>query len=160
MNSTAKYTAPRAFWKQPSTILLAIGNNGREDDGLGWAFSEWLEQHGRFAGEIEWRYQLQIEDAELISHYDRVIFVDASKEQLPGGFAWWPEKPANEVAFSTHALSPGTVLRLAADIYGARPEAWTLAISGECWELRIGLSEQGTANLARVKENLLAASTG
>lgn len=154
MNASANHQAPGTFWTLQPTILLAIGNNGREDDGLGWAFGEWLERTGRFAGDIELRYQLQIEDAELIRHYQRVIFVDASKAKLPNGFSWQREQPAAEVAFSTHALSPGTILRLAADIYDARPEAWTLAIAGEHWELAMGLSETAAHHLKKVQLQL------
>ena len=42
------------------TLLLAIGNSSRGDDGLGWAFASALEEAGFFPGEIVYRYQLQI----------------------------------------------------------------------------------------------------
>ncbi|PSR08953.1 MAG: Ni/Fe hydrogenase, partial [Bacteroidetes bacterium] len=58
-------------------LLLGIGNSGRADDGLGWAFAEaFSDQADLF--EVELRYQLQIEDALLISTYQRVVIVDAS----------------------------------------------------------------------------------
>lgn len=154
MNATAKNALPRDFWQHSRTILLAIGNSGREDDGLGWAFADWLEATGRFAGDIERRYQLQVEDADLISRYERVIFVDASREGPAQGFAWRRTRSAAQFAFSTHALAPGTVLKLAADLYGACPEAWTLAIAGERWELGEGLSEGAEENLMKLKLEL------
>ena len=45
------------------TIILGIGNNGRQDDGLGWAFLDFLEEQNTTI-DLEYRYQLQIEDAE------------------------------------------------------------------------------------------------
>jgi Ni,Fe-hydrogenase maturation factor len=66
--------------KLDRTIILGIGNNGRQDDGLGWLFLDSLKDlESKLT--LEYRYQLQIEDAELISNYKTVIFVDASKSQ-------------------------------------------------------------------------------
>jgi hydrogenase maturation protease len=133
-------------------ILLAIGNDARQDDGLGWAYARALEAQGRFEGAVEYRYQLQIEDADLIAQYDTVIFVDASKETLPGGYVFARLEPALEFAFSTHALSPAAVLALCETVYGRCPEAWLLAIGGEAWELAFGLSAAGEQHLAAALE--------
>ncbi len=131
-----------------SPLLIAIGNDARQDDGLGWAFARALQDEGRFEGAVEYRYQLQVEDADLIAHYENVIFVDASKEALPQGYAFTRLEPVLDFAFSTHALSPAAVLSLCDTVYGRRPEAWLLAIGGESWELEFGLSEAGERNLA------------
>lgn len=130
------------------TLLLAIGNDARQDDGLGWAYARALEAQGGFGGAVEYRYQLQIEDADLIAQYDTAIFVDASKTALPEGYVFTRLAPALEFAFSTHALSPAAVLSLCETVYGRCPEAWLLAIAGEAWELEFGLSEAGERNLA------------
>ena len=58
-------------------LLIGIGNSGRSDDGLGWAFVETMAQNEAFTGDTLLRYQLQIEDAAQISEYKQVIFVDA-----------------------------------------------------------------------------------
>jgi Ni,Fe-hydrogenase maturation factor len=71
--------------KDKDIIVLGIGNTGRQDDGLGWLFLDRLKEAG-FEGAMEYRYQLQVEDAELISRYSQVIFVDASKTDLSNGF--------------------------------------------------------------------------
>ncbi len=136
----------------PSAILFAIGNDGRNDDGLGWAFARWLEEEGRFRGQVEYRYQLQIEDAELISRTDTVIFVDASQEPLEGGFRWSVGEARGEAAFTTHELSPFAVLHLAVDLYDHRPSAFLLAIEGAHWELKRGLSRQGRQHLQAAKD--------
>ena len=128
-------------------LLFAIGNSGRQDDGLGWAFAEAVEQAGFFKGKIHYRYQLQVEDSELVSQAGHVIFVDAFKGKLQEGFAWQPCKPAAEFQFSTHAISPESILFLCKNIYGADPPAHCLVMQGEAWELEIGLTAAARSRL-------------
>ncbi len=138
-----------------TTLIFCIGNNGRQDDGLGWAFAEALEREGAFAGEIHCRYHLQVEDAELVSKADRVVFADASKGALPGGFAWEKISPSAEFEFTTHALSPAAVLYLSQVLYGKIPEsAWRLLIAGEKWGFETGLSERAQDNLNKALASL------
>lgn len=128
-------------------LLIGIGNDSRADDGLGWAFLDSVERSGRFDGEIIYRYQLQVEDAEMLAPCPAVVFVDACKEELPEGFAL--ERCAGEVehAFTTHYLSPRTVVGLCRELYGGNPEAYVLKIQGREWELGQGLSEEARRNL-------------
>ena len=141
------------------TIVLGIGNSGRQDDGLGWLFLDFLKaEHTDF--DIEYRYQLQIEDAELISNYEKVIFIDATKDETEAGFYYKSCHPSEKYSFSTHALEPETILYLSKKLYNHKPEASIFAIQGYDWELKIGLSEKGNENLNRAKqyfkENILA----
>ncbi len=129
-------------------ILIGIGNSGRSDDGLGWSFVEDIESSG-FGGDVFQRYQLQIEDAELISHYDEVIFVDACHDNLAVGYEMRPCFPANEFSFTTHELSPETILFLCKDLYQKEPETKILVIEGKNWELEIGLSDLAKMNLEK-----------
>jgi hydrogenase maturation protease len=54
-------------------LVYGIGNPGRQDDGLGILFAEkieeWLQNQGFINVEVTSNYQLNIEDAEKISHY-------------------------------------------------------------------------------------------
>lgn len=134
------------------TIILGIGNNGRQDDGLGWKFLDFLKTENT-GFDLEYRYQLQIEDAELISYYDRVIFVDATKETTENGFYFEPCQPSEKYSFSTHALEPQTILYLSKQLYEHNPEAYILAIQGYYWELKIGLSDKGNQNLNKTKQH-------
>jgi hydrogenase maturation protease len=129
-----------------NTLLLAIGNDGREDDGLGWAFAREIESWD-LPWQIEYRFQLQVEDADLIRRYETVLFVDASRKSLPGGFQWKMLSPAKEFQFSTHALAPATVLAVCRELYDDPPAAFILALEGQSWELRRGLSETGERHL-------------
>ena len=133
------------------TIILGIGNNGRQDDGLGWAFLDFLDEQNTTI-DLEYRYQLQIEDAELISNYNRVIFVDATKEETEEGFYLKPCEASEKYSFSTHALQPETIMFLTNKLYNHNPEASIFAIQGYDWELKIGLSEKGDLNLNKAKK--------
>lgn len=133
------------------TLWIGIGNSGRQDDGLGWAFLD-KANHTELPGQKEYRYQLQIEDADLIRRFDQIIFVDATKEELPHGFVMHRIGQGEEVAFTTHALSPESVLALCRDVYGRMPKAWILAISGRKWNIGEGLSQVAEENLQTVLE--------
>jgi len=43
-------------------IIFGIGNNSRQDDGLGWMFLDFLEGQNKNIA-LEYEYQLQIEAA-------------------------------------------------------------------------------------------------
>jgi hydrogenase maturation protease len=134
---------------QKDTLLIAIGNSARSDDGLGWSFLEQLKKQGTFKGKTSVCYQLQIEDAEMISNYSRVVFVDACEEDISDGFAWEETIALNDFTFTTHALTPSAVLFLANDLYQKYPEAYTLKIKGLDWALKIGMSGVARENLAK-----------
>ncbi len=143
----------------PDTLLFGIGNSGREDDGLGWAFLDRVEREADFPGRLEYRYQLQVEDAELVSRVEHVIFVDSYAGTLNGGFQFVPCNAEAGFEFTSHELSPGAVLYLCSDLYGHAPRADLLTIQGACWDLRIALSANAEKNLANAirffKEQLL-----
>ncbi|MCA0153364.1 hydrogenase maturation protease [Winogradskyella vincentii] len=130
------------------TIIIGIGNNGRQDDGLGWSFLDLINED-ELPFDLEYRYQLQIEDAELISKYDNVIFVDACKTEIEEGYDLYPCLPADNYSFSTHALSPETILYITNELYNINPNAQILAIHGINYELEIGLSSIASKNLKR-----------
>ena len=129
------------------TIVFGIGNSARGDDGLGWAFLDRVQELPGFAAQAEYRYQLQVEDALLAAQYERVVFVDASREALDGGFRWAPCAPRAGDAFTTHELPPSAVLHYARSLYGAEPAAGVLALQGVRWGLREGLSAEAEAGL-------------
>ncbi len=131
----------------PETILFGIGNSGRSDDGLGWAFLDRIQQESEFRGRIEYRYQLQVEDAALISRAERVIFVDSYKGELPGGFQWKPCKPSKDFEFTSHVLPPRAVMYFCENLYGKSPRADVLMIQGSFWGLGIGMSPEAELRL-------------
>ena len=135
-------------------LLVGIGNYGRADDGLGWAFLDRIEPELPKNYEIEYRYQLQIEDAELVTHYDRIIFIDAHVDVFDVGFVWEECLPKATDSFTSHELDPRSVLYLTESVYGKRPKSYTLGISGTNFWLEIGLSETAEKNLTKALQFL------
>jgi hydrogenase maturation protease len=129
-------------------LLIGIGNCGRGDDGLGWSFADYIKEYFNDLFDVEYRYQLQVEDAELISKYDTVIFADASHEKLKDGFELKPCKAAAHYYFSSHMQSPETILFLSRKLFAGSPEAFSMAVSGLEWELKTSLHDEAENNLA------------
>lgn len=129
-------------------LVIGIGNSSRRDDGLGWKFLECLPADDRV--HIEYRFQLQVEDADFISEYETIVFVDATHHHLTEGFAFAPCDPLSSASsFSTHRVEPSAVLWLCRELYGHVPQAYVLAIEGVSWGLQDGLSPEAESNLAR-----------
>jgi hydrogenase maturation protease len=134
-----------------SILLIAIGNYGRSDDALGWRFADSMQSFSDCM-DITYRYQLQIEDADLASQYQTVIFVDAHRGELPAGYSFSQVLPMNNHTFTTHALLPETILWLANELYDATPNGYVLGIEGMEWELHNGLSTRASHNLSHALE--------
>jgi len=134
-------------------IIVGYGNPGRRDDGLGPALVEMIE-----AAEIPGvlavtGFQLNIEDACTIAGGSAVIFVDASIDgEEP--FSFYEIEPASEIRFTTHAISPGSVLALCRDLFDESREASMLSIRGYSWEFAEGLSEEARGNLEKAYDFL------
>jgi hydrogenase maturation protease len=149
----------------PKRILIyAYGNPGRQDDGLGnrlvEELEEWIRENGITNADLESNYQLNIEDAYLISGKDLVIFVDASVEDIDG-IHFSPVEPSEgRSEFTMHAASPAFVLALCHKIYNKYPETYLLQIRGYEWEFKEVLSDRAKKNLYKattfIKEYLAA----
>ncbi len=131
------------------TLIFGIGNCGRADDGLGWAFLDKIEKSLPDNFDIEYRYQLQVEDAELAAQYDAVYFIDAHILKLENGFIWEEciAKPSD--SYTSHELEPETILNLTESIYNKKPISYSLGISGEKFGLSLELSKSAENNLAK-----------
>jgi len=145
--------------KKSKVLLFGIGNCGRADDGLGWAFLDKMKSQLPENYDYEYRYQLQIEDADLASQYDTVIFIDAHKHFFEGGFKYKRCFSKATNSFTTHELDPTTVLYLTESIFGKKPQAYILGINGEKYSLDMGLSDAAEQNLLKAisffKEEIL-----
>lgn len=120
---------------------------GRNDDGLGWNFADKIEQMRLPNISCEYRFQLQIEDAYLISQYERIFFADASHQPIDKGFEINECTGVNHFYFSSHNQSPETILYLAKELYQKNPIAFTIAIAGEDWNFENKLSNTAKHNL-------------
>ena len=112
------------------TLILAWGNPGRLDDGLGPALANIASDWALPGVTIDAQYQLQVEDAEAAARYERVVFVDADRAG-PAPFSIKRLRPGPPgISFSSHSVTPGGLLALTRELYGREPEAWLLGIRG------------------------------
>ncbi len=135
--------------KLDNTLIIGIGNNTRQDDGLGWCFLDLLEKIGFNEDNLLYKYQLMVEDAELISNYKTVFFVDANKTGLTNGFSIERIYPSENVSFSTHNVPPNQILNLCETIYNKNPKTYVVKIQGYEWDFKIGLTENALENLEK-----------
>ena len=133
--------------KLDNALIIGIGNNTRQDDGLGWCFLDKLEADSFNPENLLYKYQLMVEDAEIISEYKTVIFIDASKEHSKKGFKMEQIHPAEQVSFSTHAVPPNQILNLCKTIYHKTPKAYVIKIDGYEWDFKIELTDEAQTNL-------------
>jgi hydrogenase maturation protease len=130
-------------------LIYGIGNAGREDDGLGWAFIDRLEGHAhRPRACLRRTYQLNLEDADLISRYARVLFVDATKDPAVDAFAVTRPEPKLDFSFTSHSMSVPTILATTQQCFDRIPDVYLVAIRGYQWELRQGLTTRAQGNLS------------
>ncbi len=131
------------------TLMLAWGNPGRLDDGLGPALADAASTWGFGDVIIDSDYQLQVEDADQAARCRRVLFVDADRTGAEPFQVERIRAGRSGMAFSTHSVSPESVLALARDLFGVEPEAWLIGIRGyEFDEFGERLSAGARSNLA------------
>lgn len=116
-------------------LFYGIGNPSRGDDAFGPLIIEELEKKNQFKNATYlWNYQLQIEDAELIDHYDRVIFIDAH-ENLDKEITFTKLEPALHPEYSSHSVHPESILALNRQFFQGQVECYLLALKGSSFEL-------------------------
>lgn len=91
-------------------------------------------------------YQLNIEDAADVAENDLTLFIDASTEDIEN-FILTPVDASTQVAFTTHAASPGYIVNLCKELYQKTPATYLLHIKGYEWDFREGLTEKAKQNL-------------
>lgn len=132
------------------TLLIGYGNPGRLDDGLGPALAERLGAAGIPNLIVETCYQLAVEYAEQVPNFDNIIFADASING-PEPFDLTRIQPQTTIAFSTHHVSPATIMGLAETVFDSRARGFALAIRGYEFD------DFGETLSAAAKQNLDAA---
>ena len=135
----------------PRIAILGCGNPSRGDDALGPALlervEEWARTHPGRPMAIAQDFQLQVEHALDMAGCDLVVFVDARVEgSAPLTFR--RVEPSRHASFSTHALSPGALLRAFNTLgCGEAPASFALGIRGHSFDLGKPLSAQARENL-------------
>lgn len=122
-------------------LIYGIGNVGRQDDGLGWAFIDEMEKRGDINATLVRHYQLFFEDVDLLRRHNKVLFVDATKDEQTENHSISQVKPKLDDSFTSHAITVQTILALCQNVYQSFPDVWLLVIKGNEWELKLGLTE-------------------
>lgn len=131
-------------------LVFGYGNPGRQDDGLGIHLADRLEAWSIAEGlahiDCDANYQLNIEDAQTFCGYDLVVVADAAAGQsIP--VAIRELAPRHATTFTTHSLSPETVLALCEDLYGRRPRMLLLTMNAAGFEINGALTDVARASL-------------
>ena len=92
-------------------------------------------------------YQLLLEDAELISNKERVLFVDATKEASVASFTVGRAAAKMDFSFTSHAVSIPAIMATCQQCFQRLPEVHVLAIRGFEFELAMGLTPAAQRNL-------------
>lgn len=126
-------------------LVFAWGNPSRGDDALGPALYDLIEaRQKRGAGfdhvDCLTDFQLQVEHALDLDRREWILFADASLD-APPPYAFYRLQPAGEVTFTTHAMSPASVLAVYEQVYARpAPPAFMLSMRGYEFGLGQGLS--------------------
>jgi hydrogenase maturation protease len=133
---------------EDSCLIYGIGNVGRQDDGLGWAFVDWLQAQGLCSSaDMHENYQLLLEDAELISTKERVLFIDATKDASVESFTFERATPRMDFSFTSHAISIPAIMATCQQCFEHLPVVHVLAIRGYEFGLEMGLTRAAQHNL-------------
>jgi len=116
-------------------LILACGNPLRCDDGVAWHAAETLRKIlPSSQAEILTFHQFGPELAEVASHADAVIFLDAAAKGTPGHVVCEPVDAEGSDSHFSHHLAPASVIALTRQLYGASPQAFVVSVCGECFD--------------------------
>jgi hydrogenase maturation protease len=123
------------------TVLIAVGNTLRRDDGVARRVLELL---GPTTGAVTLScHQLTPEMAEEIAPADTIVIIDA--DVIPGEprLEKVEEHPDNPL---THVVRPAELVALSRRVFSFRGEAWLCRVPGIDFGQGAGLSAEAEAN--------------
>lgn len=137
------------------TLVIGYGNDSRNDDGVGWFVVAALQPHSLPGVVFETAHQLEVDFAETVLDYDRVVFVDAAIPQSPTP---WRREDV-QAGFQSHAvahfLTPADVLGLSRTLYGRAPRGVLFSIRGHDFNFGTTLSPATRQAADEVVQQLL-----
>ncbi|MGB6222186.1 carbamoyltransferase HypF [Haloferula sp.] len=123
------------------TLLIGYGNSLRSDDGAGPEVARRVAELGLSDLEVIEVHQLLPEHAERISHFERVVFVDASTEEDLDKVSMTKVKASAGVPGDPHASDPAALLGWSERLFDGQAEAWLIRLPGVDLGLGEGFSE-------------------
>jgi len=124
------------------TLIIGYGNDSRNDDGVGWFVVAELAKRNLPDVTLETAHQLEVDFAETVCDYDRVIFVDAAIPESSA--AWWTAtvSPGFQSHAVAHFMAPGDVLGLCQTLYNRAPSGVAFCIRGYDFNFGTSLSTE------------------
>ena len=135
-----------------TVLLFAYGNISRGDDALAPLLLERLQRQGisQACGcQLKYLsdYQIQPEHVLDMQDCERVLLLDADRS-IDRAFRLYPVESRLETRYTTHGMSPSTLLHSYRQIFKREPPSCSmLAIGGHSFELGDRLSRQAEENL-------------
>lgn len=151
------------------SLLFGYGNPDRGDDGAAYhlllsvAKKFDKKEIDLFSSEIIslspeidvfFNFQLLPEHAEMVSAYQRVVFIDAHTGEINEEISFHPIIAEYKHSPFTHHFPPASCLAVAESLTGRYPKAWLLSIRGYQFGFYRDLSAKTAHLLARAVEML------
>lgn len=117
-------------------LVIGYGNPLRGDDGFGWEVVRRLAALRANDPRLHFLTACQPmpEHAEAVSAVQRVVFVDASREDEPGSWRASKVVAVSGAPVFAHALDAPGLLACARDFYGEAPEAILVSAGGQSFD--------------------------
>ena len=132
--------------KRKNILVYGYGNPGRQDDGIGPALAEKIGDLNISGVVTDSNYQLNIEDTLEITESRAVFFTDASVD-CDEPFVFKEVLPSNLIRFTTHTISPDSLMALCNELYGVNVPAYILAVRGYSWEFNEPMTARAENNM-------------
>jgi hydrogenase maturation protease len=141
---------------QRRVLVVGLGNPYRGDDAIGIRAAEEFEAMNQDSTvEVMIAQELLPEMAEVISHIDLLVFLDAKAGGVPGLIEVSEVKPPElGSGVFLHTLTMETLLTTARTLFGHAPNAKLISMTGESFDFASHLSPKTKAALPLFLERL------
>ena len=128
-------------------LIFTWGNPSRGDDAIGPRIYDLLLKEDLPDIDVLTDFQLQIEHSVDLENRERVLFIDASVSAA-APYEFYRLKPAEDNSFTTHAMSPASLLATYQKACHRKPPpAFMLSIRAYVFNLGASISAEANGNL-------------
>ena len=135
------------------TWIIGYGNPQRRDDGIGPYVANQLNtflKHKKGV-RILTLNQLEPDLVNKLRHAGIIIFVDATMDEVEGGWTWAKIEPELEILpHLTYYFKPSFFLGLLQSIYHICPPTWLVSVQGDDFEFGEELTREAEKRAQRV----------
>jgi hydrogenase maturation protease len=136
-------------------LIFTWGNPSRGDDAIGPHLDQMLRDRKLSDVDLLTDFQLQIEHIVDLQNRELILFVDASIRAEPP-FECEPLQPEEDSSYTTHAMSPASLLSVYRKVnHTTPPPAHLLSVRGYEFDLGLPLSVEARDNARQAYEFIL-----